>query len=189
MEARLLAAHAAAGAMHDLPRRRFALTKQRGDFGVAAVEHVVQQERRPFFGREPLEQHEERDRQVGGQLGVPIGRRRWRADERLGQPGPDVGLALHLERAQAVDREARRGRHQPGLGVAHGRLVGLVPADVGLLHDVFGLGSRAEHAVGEAEEARLDGVEGGSGSHLEAKTMAASIVTAGGAGSALSSLR
>ena len=36
-----------------------------------------------------------------------------------------------------------------------------VPADVGLLDDVFGVGTRAEHAVGETEEPAAQRLEGG----------------------------
>jgi hypothetical protein len=128
VEPLLLAADAAARAMNDLARRRFALAEERGDFRVAAVEHVVQQERRPFFGRQPLEQHEERDRQVGGQLDVPIGRSRRRADQRLGSHGPSYASRSTLRAAQPVDRHARGRGHQPGLGIAYRRFVGLVPA-------------------------------------------------------------
>ena len=41
--------------------------------------------------------------------------------------------------------------------------VRLVPADVGFLDDVLGVGARAEHAVGEAEEPAAQSFECGHG--------------------------
>jgi hypothetical protein len=81
--------------------------------------------------------------------------------------------------AQAIDGEPRRRGHQPRLRVAHGVRLSLVPPHVGLLHDVFGVGTRAEHPVGQAEQAVTEGFERSSGSHLAAKTMAASICDSG----------
>ena len=39
--------------------------------------------------------------------------------------------------------------------------VGLVPADVRFLDDVLGVGARAEHAIGEAEEPAAQRLERG----------------------------
>jgi hypothetical protein len=91
-------------------------------------------------------------------------RRRRRVGElRLGQPDADVVLALHLGRAQAVDRDARRDGDEPGLGVVDAAAVGLVPAQPGVLHDLLGLGRGAEHPVGDALQSRAQAVEGAGG--------------------------
>ena len=76
VEALALAAHALARAVDHLPACRFAPLDHRGNLAVADVEHVVQQEGGPLLGREPLEQREEGDGEIGGQIEVAIGRRR-----------------------------------------------------------------------------------------------------------------
>src|SRR5438093_4849615 len=105
-----LALHPLSGPMDDLPAGRLAFVERPGDLRVVAVEDVVEEERGPLLRREALEKHHERDRQVRGQLDVPVRGRRLVAKEHLRQPWPDVGLALDLERAQTVDGEARRRR-------------------------------------------------------------------------------
>ena len=56
-------------------------------------------------GAEPLEQHQEGDGEIRGQLETAIRRRRRLPHHRLGQPRADVRLALLLERAKAIDRQ------------------------------------------------------------------------------------
>jgi hypothetical protein len=72
-------------------------------------------------------------------------------------------LALDLRGAQPVDRKARDDGDQPGFGTAQGGLVGLVPAQPGVLHHLFGFRDGAEHAVGDALQAAAVAVEGEGG--------------------------
>ena len=71
-----LGAHALHGAAHDLPARGRALAQDLRDVAVAAVEHLVQQIGRAFFGREPFEHGQQRDGQLRRQFGGLVGCRR-----------------------------------------------------------------------------------------------------------------
>lgn len=87
---------------------------------------------------------------------------RWRrrvAHHRLGQPRPDIRVALGLEGAEAVDRQPGGRCHQPGLCVPDGLSIGLVPTHVRVLHDVLSLNPRAEHPIRKAEEPCAVGLE------------------------------
>ena len=75
-------------------------------------------------------------------------------DDRLGQPRADVALAPLARRAQRVEREPADDRGQPRAQVAHLVGVGPLQAQPRLLHDVLGLGERAELAVGDAQQVR-----------------------------------
>jgi hypothetical protein len=57
----------------DLPAGRLAAAEDGGDLRVADVEHLVEQERGALVRREPLEQREERNRQIGCRLEGAIG--------------------------------------------------------------------------------------------------------------------
>ena len=117
---------------------------------VADVEHVVQQKRGALFRRQPLEQREERDGEIVGQLEVTVG---WIVGhDRFREPGADVGLAFGLEPPQPIDRQPGRRGDEPGLGILDRLVRRLVPSDVRLLNDVFGVGARAEHAIGQPEQ-------------------------------------
>jgi hypothetical protein len=118
----------------------------------AVVEHLGQEERRALGRRQPLEQAQERQRQV-----VDVGGGRGR--DRLGQPRPDVGLAAGPRRAQLIEGEPRHHRHQEAARVAHRRAIGGQPAHPRLLEDVVGVGGAAQHAVGDAEQPRPVGLE------------------------------
>ncbi len=72
-------------------------------------------------------------------------------------------LALHLGTAQPVDGQARGDGDQPGLAAVQVVVGGLVPAQPGVLHDLFGFGAGAQHAVGDALQARAQTVEGVGG--------------------------
>jgi hypothetical protein len=122
----------------------------------------VQEEGRPFLGREPLEQRQERHRQIGGEVEVAIRRRR-RVHDRLGQPWTDVRLALGLEPPQPIDCQPCSRRHEPPFRAVDVAVLRLVPPDIRFLHDVFGVGARAEHPVSEAEEPPAECLERGDG--------------------------
>src|SRR5690606_5147051 len=77
-----------------------------------------------------------------------------------GQPLADVGLPAPGERAQAVERLARRDAHEVRPRVADLGVVDAGPAQPRLLHDVVGVGRRAEHLVGHREEEAAVGREG-----------------------------
>ena len=125
--------------MHDLTARRLALLDDGCNLAVADVEHVVQQEGRAFLRSEPFEKHEERHRKIVGEVQVPIG---WGVgDDRLRQPGTHVRIALRLETPQAVDRQSGGRRDEPRFGILDSVVRDPVPADVRVLHGVFGIGS------------------------------------------------
>src|SRR5262249_32356061 len=73
-------------------------------------------------------------------------------DDRLWQPGPDIGLTPHPRRLEVVETEPRDRAQQIGTRLRDVIAVGRVPAQICLLHDVLGLRQRAEHAIGEAGE-------------------------------------
>jgi hypothetical protein len=102
------------------------------------------------------------------ELGQALRRRRLvdRLDQRLGQPPAEVVLAFGLGGTQPVDRQPRDHRHQPGFLGLQLRTVGALPAQPGVLQHVVGVGARAEHAVGDAEQARAVGGEG-IGAHVD----------------------
>ena len=154
-----IAAHALARAVDDLPACRFAPLDHRRDLAVADVEDVVQQESGALLGRKPFEQREEGHRKIIGQVEVAIRRRR--RDDRLRQPLTDVGLALGLEPPQPIDRQPARCRDEPRFRILDLVVLRLVPADVRVLDDILGIGARAEHAIGEAEQAAAQRLESG----------------------------
>jgi hypothetical protein len=91
-----------------------------------------------------------------------------RLHERLGQPRADIRIPFRLRRPQAVDRQPRDHGHQPGFARLKGGMVGFAPAQPGVLQHVLCIRAHAEHAVGDAEEARAQRGEGGgigSGGH------------------------
>jgi hypothetical protein len=47
----------------------------------------------------------------------------------------------------SIDRKPRHDRDQPGLAVFYDLSVGLIPAQISLSHDVFGVANTAQHAV------------------------------------------
>src|SRR5262249_27715697 len=72
--------------------------------------------------------------------------------QRFGQPGADIGLAPHARRFQLVEAQPRHRLRQEGARILHLAVVGPVPAQIGLLHRIFGLRERTQHAVGKAGE-------------------------------------
>ena len=126
----------------------------RGDLVEAEAEHVVQQEGRAFEGREPLQRQHQRHGEILAHLVRAL-----RFQNRLGQPGSDIGLALDPRRFEDVEAQARDGLGQEGARFANGGAVRLVPADIGLLHHILGFRDGAEHAVGEADQPRPEGLE------------------------------
>jgi hypothetical protein len=153
LEARAPGLDVTARSGQDLAAVRAALLDDRRHLVVRVAEQLVQHVDGALDRAEPLEQHQERERErlVGlGALGRPGHRL---GHERLGQPRPDVGLAPHARRAQVVDRQARHDRRQERL-----RRLDLVTApqqpQVRLLDEILCLADATDHPVGEREQQR-----------------------------------
>jgi hypothetical protein len=149
------------GAGRELAHGLLALADDRRDLGMPVVEHVMKQQHGSLLRREALQQHQHRQRQRVGSLGVPgriivaVG------DDRLWQPFADVALATGARGAQLVDS-------QPG---GHGGderarrcdllagLERLMHSQHRFLHHVLGLGHAAQHPVGDRERDRPQLVE------------------------------
>jgi hypothetical protein len=69
-----------------------------------------------------------------------------------GSQGADVGLFAPAERAQPAQRLAGGDPDQVGTLIPHLAEVDARPPQPGLLQDVFGVGRRAEHLVGDGEQ-------------------------------------
>lgn len=120
------------------------------DLGVIVIERLAQNVRRPLARTETLEHQQHRHSHVVGAL--EVGARVLRNDNnRLGKPRSLIGRALALCGAQAIDAKARAGSHEPGFGRPD-VFVDFHPAQIEVLHRVFRVANRAQHAVGEFEE-------------------------------------
>ena len=147
-------------AVHDLAARALGLAQGLGHFTVVGVEHLAHQVGRARLGRQPLQQREKGHRHIVGAFEHLFGRGRGVAQQRLGQPGAHVVLALHPGAAQAVDGQAGGDGDQPGVGALQAVVRALVPAQPGVLHHLLGLGGRTQHAVGNALQTRAKAAEG-----------------------------
>ena len=127
--------------MHDLPARRLTFLKHRGDVAIIRVEDLVQQERRPLLGCQPLEQDHECNREVRRELQIALGRWEGVAHQRFWKPGTLIGLAFGFQSAQPIDGPACSGCDQPGFGVLDGLVVGLMPTNIDILDDVLRFGA------------------------------------------------
>jgi hypothetical protein len=81
----------------------------------------------------------------------PLGR----SGQRLGEPFAHVALAAGAGRAEQVEADAAGDRGQPGTGGCDGFLLlggHGVPARVGLLDGVLGVGQRTQQPVGEIDQ-------------------------------------
>ena len=70
-------------------------------------------------------------------------------DHGFGQPLTDIDFAASLCRLHPVQAEPRHYCTEIAARFIDRCMVGRVPAQVGVLHHVLGLGARAEHAIGE----------------------------------------
>ena len=149
------------GPARELAHVVLALADDLRDLRIAVVEHVVQEQRGSLLGRQALEQHQHRQRQRVGHLGV-LG---WIVDavgeDRLGQPLADVLLTPRARRAQLVDRQP--GGDGGEVRARGGDLLAVLdrPMDAQqrLLDDVLGFGDAAEHPVGNRERRRAQLLE------------------------------
>ena len=136
--------------VRDLADRGRALVDGFRDLVVRQVEHLAQHEHRPLGRRERLQHQQHRHRDAVGQLDVlgHVGR----GEQRLGQPGADVGLLAAAERTQPAERLAGGDPDQVCALIAHGVEIDARPPQPGLLQDVLRVGGRAEHLVGDGEQ-------------------------------------
>ena len=125
---------------------------------VVVAEHLAQQVGRPLDRRQPLQQHQQGQRQRIRELGARGRAGRRVLEQRLREPRPDVGLAPGPRRLQDVDRQPRRHRRDPGRRLVD-RLVLARQAQQRLLGDVLGLRDAAQHPVGHAEAVPPQGLE------------------------------
>ena len=158
-------ADAAAGRGGQLAACRRGAADDLGHFGEGVAEDVVQDER-DALGRGHRFEHDEEghaDRLIQGD---PVGRvdsgaARPPADplrgfgQRLGDPFAHVALPPGPGRAEQVEADAAGDRRQPGAGGFDGLLLlpgHGVPAGVGLLDGILGLGQGAQQPVGEIDQ-------------------------------------
>ena len=73
-------------------------------------------------------------------------------DHGFGQPLTDIDFAASLCRLHPVQAEPRHYCTEIAARFIDRRMVGRVPAQIGVLHHVLGLGTRAEHAIGEPRQ-------------------------------------
>ena len=143
--------------MHHLPARGFAPLEHGCDRPVSDVEDIVQQEGRAFLGGQLFEQREKRDGEIVRDVERAVGRRR--RHDRFGQPGADVRFALGFEAPQAIDGQPAGRGDEPRFRVFDTVALCLVPAEVRVLDDVFGVSARADHPVGDAKKAAAQRLE------------------------------
>lgn len=156
---RAAVAHAGVRAMDHLAAHGLALAEEGGELGVGDVEELAQEKGGALFGVETLEEGDEREGEVGSALEGVIGREGV-GRKGLGEPRADIGSALGGGAAQAIDAQTADDGDEPVVGILESGAVGGVPAEIRVLHRVFRVGARAEHAVREGEEARTVALEG-----------------------------
>jgi hypothetical protein len=139
-----------AGAGGELPARGLAAAQCAPHFDEVEAEHVVQQEARAFERRQPFEEQHQRDRNILRKLAVPLAE--GFVHHRLRQPRPDIDLAPRLRRFHPVKAEPRHHRSEIVARLNDRGPVGPVPAQIGILQHVLGLGARAQHAVGQPHQ-------------------------------------
>ena len=121
-----------------------------GDLRVLVAEHLAQQVGRALDRGQPLQEHEQRQRQRIRELGMRGRAERRVLDQRLRQPGPDIRLATGARRLEDIDREPRRHGRDPGGGLVDRAFLAR-QAQQRLLGHVLGLRDAAEHPVRHAE--------------------------------------
>src|SRR5262245_57907302 len=136
------------GARRELTARSFAALECARYFGEVETEDIVQEETRPLQRGKSFEQQHQRDGNVVCQIDRPLAVEDF-ADHRLGQPLANVNLASRLRRLHTIEAEPRHHSAEILARLLDRCAVCRMPAQIGILHDVFGLGARAEHAVGE----------------------------------------
>jgi hypothetical protein len=152
-------------AEEQLAARRRGTADDLGHFREGVAEDVVEDERDALGRGHRLEHDEEGhvDRlvegdpvgRVGGDVVGPCAGPLGGFGERFGDPFAHVALPTGADRAEQVEADAAGDRGQPGAGGCDGVLLlpgHGVPAGVGLLHGVLGLGQGAHEPVGEVDQ-------------------------------------
>ncbi len=143
---------------HELPRVHLGPLDDAGDLRVLVAEHLAQQISRPLDRGQPLQEHQQRQRQRIRELRARRRTGRRVLEQRLRQPWPDIGLAAGPRRPQDVDREPRHhGRHPRGRLVDRALLAR--QAQERLLSQVLGLRNAPEHPVRHTEAVLPQGLE------------------------------
>jgi hypothetical protein len=142
----------------DLLARGLGEVEDLGDLAVRVVEGLAQHVHRALVGRQPLQEGEYGVRHRLALFGgVGGAEHRVAAEEGLGEPLADVGLAAGAGRGQFVEAQVGEDLGQPGLRHLDASGVRRLPPQIRLLHDVLGLADRAEETVGQ----RLQAIPGG----------------------------
>jgi hypothetical protein len=144
------------GPGEDLAAVRLRLAGELRDLAVLVAEHLMEQEHRAFGRGQAFQQDEEGHREGIRQLRA-FGRIRFGArDERLRQPGTDVGFPPHPGGPQVADGQPGRDGGQVRLGRGEGNAVAQRPGEPQerLLDDVLGVTDAAGHPVGDREHQR-----------------------------------
>src|SRR5262245_26298240 len=102
--------------MDHLPTSRLRLADHPGYVWIVVVEHVVQQERRPFLGTQTLQNGLESDGYFPRQFELHFRRGELLFDDGLGKARPTMVSAFVLELTQPVEAKARRESYQKGNG-------------------------------------------------------------------------
>ena len=138
-----------------LARRGVGHAQHRRDLAERHREAVVQHERHPLIGIQPLEHHHR------GESRVLTGHHRRQrivavegGHDGLGQPLAVIGLASVRGRAQPVQREPADHRRQPRPQIVDRRRLRSVPAQPRILHDVLGVGDGSGESVRDGQQMR-----------------------------------
>ena len=127
-----------------------------GDLLEADAEHVVQQKGGALERRQALERDHQRQRDVVDLVLFGF-------DHGLRQPGSDIGLAPAPRRLQLVEAEPGDDAAQIGFRLLDRIAVGVEPAQERILHHVLRVRDRSQHAIGDANQSRTQGIEAGGG--------------------------
>ena len=134
-----------------LAARCFAAAYGAADLGEIETEYVVQKETRPLQRRQALEKEHHSDGNVVREVAravIPEGF----IHHRFGQPLADVEFAARARRLHPIETQACHHGAEIAARLLDRGAVCRMPAEIGVLHDVLGLGARAEHAVGEPRQ-------------------------------------
>ncbi len=167
----------ATGAGDELAGVRFLDFEDFGDAAVGIVERFAEDIGGAFLGIQLFEKDEdgefERLGPFGAESGVGGGVDGFR------EPRTDVGLATGAGGLVGGEGEAGGGGNEKRRRVDDEVMVDCLPAEPDILHEVFGFGGGAEHAIGEAKEAGADGKEGRKGGILRVRRHAFMIAVGG----------
>jgi hypothetical protein len=111
----------------------------------------VQQEARALERRQPFEQHDQGHGNIVGEIAGSLCVEGL-IDHRLRQPLADIKLAPRRGRFHPVETQSRHHRAEIAPRLDDRGAVGRMPAQIGILHHVLGLGAGTEHAIGKTDE-------------------------------------